>query len=156
MTWSDLPCVITTNSRTKDGYGRTCTKRFGRIVRKTHQLAWIDAHGRWPAPGMQLNHYCDTPPCMEPTHLWEGTQAENNRDSAAKGRHAGQKKTHCKHDHEFTPENTYINPKGHRYCRECQRATSRANATRIARPAHGRSPNATASCSQAHLLGFDS
>jgi Recombination endonuclease VII len=30
-------------------------------------------------------------------------------------------KTHCKRGHEFTPESTYVNAKGHRICRECAR-----------------------------------
>lgn len=28
--------------------------------------------------------------------------------------------THCKHGHEFTPENTYIKPNGYRNCRKCR------------------------------------
>ena len=36
-------------------------------------------------------------------------------------------KTHCKRGHEFSPENTYINPgSGKRKCRECQRVGQRA------------------------------
>lgn len=30
-------------------------------------------------------------------------------------------KTHCKHGHEFTPDNTYISPQGIRYCRACKK-----------------------------------
>jgi len=29
-------------------------------------------------------------------------------------------KTHCKHGHEYTPENTYRNCRGHRECRTCK------------------------------------
>jgi hypothetical protein len=29
--------------------------------------------------------------------------------------------THCKHGHEYTPENTYTNPRGKRVCRTCHR-----------------------------------
>jgi predicted nucleic acid-binding Zn ribbon protein len=29
-------------------------------------------------------------------------------------------KTHCIHGHEFTEDNTYVSPKGHRYCRTCK------------------------------------
>ena|SRR3990167_5950618 len=34
-------------------------------------------------------------------------------------------KTHCKHGHEFTPENTGIRPNGYSRCRECDRIKSR-------------------------------
>ncbi len=37
-------------------------------------------------------------------------------------------RTHCKHGHEFTPENTYVNKKGWRTCRACSR---RSHARRV-------------------------
>jgi hypothetical protein len=30
-------------------------------------------------------------------------------------------KTHCKHNHELTPENVYTNPSGVQFCRTCRR-----------------------------------
>lgn len=33
------------------------------------------------------------------------------------------KKTHCKHGHDFTPENTGTTAAGHRFCRTCKKAT---------------------------------
>jgi hypothetical protein len=41
-------------------------------------------------------------------------------------------KTHCKKGHEFTPENSYINPKGDRVCRECKRLRNQGNVDRYA------------------------
>jgi aryl-alcohol dehydrogenase-like predicted oxidoreductase len=35
---------------------------------------------------MYVLHRCDNPPCIEPEHLWEGTQFDNMQDMAAKGR----------------------------------------------------------------------
>lgn len=35
--------------------------------------------------------------------------------------------THCSHNHEFTPENTYRSKNGAKYCRECHRLHARAN-----------------------------
>lgn len=32
-----------------------------------------------------------------------------------------QHKTHCRHGHEYTPENTYRTPAGYRQCRQCNR-----------------------------------
>lgn len=35
------------------------------------------------------------------------------------------RRTHCKHGHEFTPENTYVSKRGSRYCRICTRRLQR-------------------------------
>ena len=35
--------------------------------------------------------------------------------------HPQASKTHCKHGHRFSPENTYYTPDGHRRCRTCLR-----------------------------------
>jgi hypothetical protein len=43
-------------------------------------------------------------------------------------------KTHCKHGHEFTPDNTYTNPNsGKRSCKTCRLRTSREYETRRVR-----------------------
>ena len=36
-------------------------------------------------------HTCDVPSCVNPAHLWIGTQAENQEDKAAKGRAASKR-----------------------------------------------------------------
>lgn len=50
-----------------------------------------------------------------------GTVSDNQRDSVLNGTHASTRKTHCKRNHEFTPENTRIKRGGGRICRECRR-----------------------------------
>lgn len=50
-------------------------------------------------------------------------------------RNAGYQKlkrqTHCKRNHEFTPENTYIDPKGAQQCRTCINARLRARRAKL-------------------------
>jgi len=54
--------------------------------------------------------------------LYWGTHSQNIWDAVRHGTHPQASKTHCKRGHEFTPENTYINPtSGGRQCRACKR-----------------------------------
>jgi hypothetical protein len=58
-----------------------------------------------------------------PSNLYWGTQLTNMADVNRHGRQFQANKTHCaRGGHEFTPENTYINPtSGGRQCKECVR-----------------------------------
>lgn len=85
-----------------------------------HRYAYESAFGPIPT-GMLILHRCDNPACVNPEHLFVGTQGDNMRDMASKGRGFHQKKTHCRLGHEYTPENTY-RLRGRRYCRVCNRA----------------------------------
>jgi len=113
--WSDVPCKEWPRYRDRKGYG---IKRFGkRGKQRVHRLAWEETHGPIPE-GMHVLHHCDNPPCYEVEHLFLGTNTDNMRDKAAKGRHHNQQKTHCPHGHEYTIQNTRIY-KGRRFCRTC-------------------------------------
>lgn len=94
--WRERGCIVGPNVRDRDGYARTLTLRFGRKVRRRHQLAFIDFWGRWPGFEMQVNHFCDNRPCEQPYHLWEGTHSDNMRDAGAKGRLGHQVKARAK------------------------------------------------------------
>lgn len=47
------------------------------------------------------------------------------RQEARKGKPVTHRKTHCIHGHPYTEENTYIDPRGRRFCRTCHRAAKK-------------------------------
>jgi hypothetical protein len=74
-----------------NGYGQfgLAPGQFGAktwTMAKAHRVAWILTHGEIP-PGMYLCHTCDMPRCVNPAHLFLGTQTDNMRDCVAKDRH---------------------------------------------------------------------
>ena len=76
------------------------------------------------APGLDLDHLCRNPPCVNPAHLEPVTRRENLlRGIGITATNAA--KTHCVNGHPFDEANTYICSNGTRKCRECSRRISR-------------------------------
>jgi hypothetical protein len=104
----------------RKGYGEVGVK-FNRNEH-VHRVVFRGLRGPIP-DGMIICHTCDNRKCINPLHLFPGTIDINNKDMALKGRCKYSKKhwTHCKHGHEFTPENTWIDSRNFRHCRACNR-----------------------------------
>jgi hypothetical protein len=79
-----MNCVLHVGYCQPDGYGQK--KYKGRVV-LAHRLAYALAHELDVfSMGGTILHTCDTPGCVEPTHLVLGTQLENILDMVQKDR----------------------------------------------------------------------
>lgn len=77
-------CWEWSGSRSRFGYGS-----FNGSL--AHRVAWELFHGPIPE-GICVLHECDNPPCVNSSHLFLGTDADNAADKVQKGRHLfGQK-----------------------------------------------------------------
>lgn len=80
-TSSPSGCWLWTAGKDEDGYGRFF-----------HKTRTIGAHvvSRWwdtgRKPKLCVMHSCDNPPCVNPAHLSEGTNRDNQLDAKFKGR----------------------------------------------------------------------
>lgn len=54
-------------------------------ARPAHRVSWVIANGREIRRGMCICHACDNPGCVNPDHLWEGSDDANKADAYAKG-----------------------------------------------------------------------
>lgn len=105
-----------------NGYLRVDLTHRGRIRRwKLHQLVAEVFLGPCPE-GLEVCHDNGIKSDCWVGNLGYGTRAKNMRDKRRHGADPNVNKTHCPADHEYTPENTYVNPKsGRRTCRACMK-----------------------------------
>lgn len=119
-------CWLWESSENPQGYGQLT---FKKQHYSAHCFSYELYRGAIPE-GMTLDHLCRVRCCVNPDHLEVVTNKVNIlRGIGVTARNS--RKTHCKHGHEFTPENTYIykyRATGGRACLICRRRVRRETA----------------------------
>src|SRR5262245_8603979 len=69
----------------RKGYGSIGLGRRIDGTEQTHRVSWILYRGSIPE-GVQVQHKCDTPSCVNPDHLELGTPLQNMEQMVGRGR----------------------------------------------------------------------
>lgn len=106
-----------------DGYGHIRLGGRGTPQRPAHRVAWQLFNGPVPE-GLLICHKCDNPRCVNPSHLFLGTHADNLQDMTDKGRRVAWHtlQTRCKYGHPFSGDNLRVGANGRRVCITCEKS----------------------------------
>ena len=109
-------CWLWLGSKDRIGYGAVWhdSKMY-----KVHRLMYQLSVGQiWH--GLEIDHVCFQPSCINPQHLRTVTRKENCSHRKSRFR------VTCKHGHPWTEASKLINRKGHWICRICRDARVKA------------------------------
>lgn len=76
-------CWIWNSSKSKSGYGKI---KFNGKDWRAHRLSYWIHKGKFSL-NLRVCHSCDNPSCINPDHLFVGTDQENKDDQIRKNRH---------------------------------------------------------------------
>jgi len=108
-------CWLWRAAHNERGYGNLSFG--GKPGVSAYRLAYNTLVGSVP-DGLELDHICRAPACVNPHHLEIVTHRENIlRGNTTPAKHAAA--THCRNGHPFDLFNTHYTPQGKRTCRIC-------------------------------------
>jgi HNH endonuclease len=99
--------------------------------RRAHVVSYLERVGSIPE-GLELDHLCRQRACVNPDHLEPVTRSENLRRSPLVGR--GNRRSQCRKGHPFDLESTYVDSRGGRHCRTCDRIRAHERRRQLGRP----------------------
>jgi len=79
-------CWVWTGTCHSNGYGQVYVGGEGYKKLLAHRASWILMKGEIP-PGVFVLHHCDNKRCVNPKHLFLGSQKDNIQDMLEKRRH---------------------------------------------------------------------
>lgn len=115
-------CWLWIASTDQHGYGHFYPTRKRTVA--AHRWSYEFLRAEIPE-GLQLDHLCRTPSCVNPWHL-EPVPAQVNGHRSDSWAGLNHRKTHCPKGHPYAGDNLRINAKGSRECVTCKRASWRA------------------------------
>lgn len=119
---SDLGnCWVWTGAKDQKGYSNFTVARGKQA--KAHRFSFLLAFG-WLLPHpYQVDHKCNNPSCVRPSHLSLLLGKDNNEKSNSASA-INKRKTHCKYNHPFDDNNT-LRKYGRRICIQCEKDRGR-------------------------------
>lgn len=93
-------CWEWTGFKSGGRYGGYAMIKINNKNRLATRISYEQFTGEIPE-GFSILHRCDNPSCINPDHLWAGTQSENMRDMHSKSRHKSSKSRFFMHKNEM-------------------------------------------------------